>query len=71
VEEELKMEVYVNGKNIKTKSSTILKLLNELGIESKVMATALNTQIVKKEEWKTKEIKEGDEIEFLEFVGGG
>ncbi|MDY0237974.1 MAG: sulfur carrier protein ThiS [Campylobacterales bacterium] len=65
------MEVYVNGKNIKTKSSTILKLLNELGIESKVMATALNTQIVKKEEWKTKEIKEGDEIEFLEFVGGG
>jgi sulfur carrier protein len=71
VEEELKMEVYVNGKNIKTKSSTILKLLNELGIKSKVMATALNTQIVKKEEWKTKEIKEGDEIEFLEFVGGG
>lgn len=65
------MEVYVNGKNIKTKSSTILKLLNELGIESKVMATALNTQIVKKEEWKTKEIREGDEIEFLEFVGGG
>lgn len=65
------MEVYVNGKNIKTKSSTILKLLNELGIESKVMATALNTQIVKKEEWATKKIKEGDEIEFLEFVGGG
>ena len=65
------MEVYVNGKNIKTKSSTILKLLNELGIKSKVMATALNTQIVKKEEWATKEIKEGDEIEFLEFVGGG
>jgi len=65
------MEVYVNGKNIKTKSSTILKLLNELGIKSKVMATALNTQIVKKEEWETKEIKEGDEIEFLEFVGGG
>lgn len=65
------MEVYVNGKNIKTKSSTILKLLNELGIKSKVMATALNTQIVKKEEWATKKIKEGDEIEFLEFVGGG
>jgi sulfur carrier protein len=37
----------------------------------KVMAAAVNMEIVKKEDWDKKTLKEGDKIELLQFVGGG
>ena len=51
--------------------STILDVLRALKIEEKVMAVAVNMQIVKKEQWKNYKLKEGDKVEFLSFTGGG
>lgn len=65
------MNIIVNGEEKKTNSQTILELLDELDIEEKVMAAALNLDVVKKENWKTQGLKEGDKVEFLQFVGGG
>lgn len=65
------MNIIVNGEEKKTNSQTILELLDELGIEEKVMATALNLDVIKKENWKNQALKEGDKVEFLQFVGGG
>jgi len=56
------------GKNDK---STNKPLLQELGIEEKTMASAVNMQVVKKEQWDTHTLNEGDKVEFLHFVGGG
>ncbi len=66
------MEIIVNGetKNIKAQS-TIEELLNELKVKEKTMAVAVNMEIVKKEHWDKHQIKEGDKLELLHFVGGG
>ena len=66
------MKIIVNGKELEIKDNTTIKeLLNELKIEDKVMAAAVNMQIVKKDNWNNHIIKEGDKVEFLHFVGGG
>ncbi len=66
------IEVVVNGKKMEfPKGSTIEDILNKLQIGNKVMATAVNLEVVKKEEWKNFTPKDGDKIEFLQFVGGG
>jgi len=66
------MNIVVNGKEIDTKDNiTIENLLKELKVEDKVMAVAVNMEIVKKDNWSSYEVKEGDKIELLHFVGGG
>ncbi len=66
------MTLVVNGEKKEfQEGSTIQDILKELGVEEKVMAAAVNTKIVKKEEWGKFSPKEGDKVEFLTFVGGG
>jgi sulfur carrier protein len=66
------MKITVNGKERKFKKNlTINEILKELEIVEMVMACAVNTQIVKKDEWNSFKPKSGDKLEFLEFVGGG
>ena len=64
--------VTINGESKEfEKGTTITQMLKSLGVEEKVMAVAVNMQIVKKEEWDKFQPKEGDKIEFLGFTGGG
>lgn len=65
------MRLIVNGKEKQTEAKTIKDLLKELQIEDKVMASAVNMNVVKKENWETFKLSDGDKIEFLQFVGGG
>ena len=66
------MKIKVNGKDMEVKENiTIKELLDELKIAQKTMAAAVNMQVVKKEDWCKRVIKEGDKVEFLNFVGGG
>ncbi|MDR2789446.1 MAG: sulfur carrier protein ThiS [Campylobacteraceae bacterium] len=65
------MVLRVNGEELKTDAKSIEALIKELGIENQVMAAAVNLSVVKKEDWKTYELKEDDSVEFLRFVGGG
>ena len=66
------MKLIINGKEQHFKKEmTIQEILESLKVEDKVMAAAVNTQIVKKEEWRSYRPKEGDKVEFLTFVGGG
>jgi sulfur carrier protein len=46
----------------------IIKILN---IENKVMALAVNMNIIKKDNWDNFIPKENDKLELLQFVGGG
>lgn len=65
------MKLIVNGKDIQTEAKTIKDLLKELNIEKRVMASAVNMNVIKKEEWETFKLKDEDKIEFIQFVGGG
>ena len=66
------MKIIINGKEkVISKNMTILDLIKELKIEDKVMAAAVNMQVVKKEEWDKYYLQNNDKIELLHFVGGG
>ncbi|RUM61196.1 MAG: thiamine biosynthesis protein ThiS, partial [Sulfurimonas sp.] len=65
------MTIIVNGKEVTTpQNSTMEDLLHTLSLEGKVMAAAVNMEIVKQGAWKQYVIHEGDKIELLDFVGG-
>ncbi len=66
------MLIIINGeeKNVEENSS-LKKIITDLKIEDKVMAAAINMEIVKKNEWDTFIPKENDKLELLQFVGGG
>jgi len=66
------MKIVVNGKELEVKNSiNIEELLDNLKIKDKVMAVAVNMEIVKKENWGSATLKENDKVELLHFVGGG
>lgn len=66
------MQIKVNGEIREiTEESSLLDLIRSLGVEERVMASALNMEIVKQDAWGNTRLKEGDTIELLDFVGGG
>ncbi|HIP55010.1 MAG TPA: sulfur carrier protein ThiS [Sulfurimonas autotrophica] len=66
------MNVIVNG-NTKVfhDGITLLEILEKLNLVDKVMAAAVNMEIVKQSEWDKKVLQENDKLELLDFVGGG
>lgn len=66
------MQVKVNGEVRElNEGSTLHTLIHILGLEAKVMAAAVNMEIVKQDAWDKAILNEGDVIELLDFVGGG
>jgi sulfur carrier protein len=66
------MEIKVNGEIREIdEGSSMLDLISTLGLQERVMASALNMEIVKQDTWGSTLLKEGDVIELLDFVGGG
>lgn len=66
------MKIIVNGNEKEFKESiTLQEVLSELSLEGKVMAAAVNMEIVKQDNWKTHTLNDGDKLELLDFVGGG
>ncbi len=66
------MQIKVNGEMREiAEGSSMLDLIRSLGLEERVMASALNMEIVKQDAWGNAVLKEGDTIELLDFVGGG
>lgn len=66
------MELIINGENKNFDDSfSLQQIITNLQIEDKVMAAAVNMEIVKKDNWKDFVPKNDDKIELLQFVGGG
>ncbi len=66
------MNLIVNGENHTFNDGfTLEQIIEKLMIKDKVMACAVNMEIVKKENWGTFVPKEDDKLELLQFVGGG
>ena len=66
------MEIILNGEKRKlTEGLSVLDLVQQLGFSAERLAVELNLQIIKREQWATSTLKQGDRIEIVQFVGGG
>lgn len=66
------IQIVVNGENKGVPQSLNLgELLVVLGVDPSRVAVELNRQIVRKPEWNHTTIRSGDELEIVQFVGGG
>jgi sulfur carrier protein len=64
--------IRVNGEPLEIAGPvTISGLLDDLTIDSRLVAVEHNLAIVKRDQYGTVVLGEGDEIEIVNFVGGG
>lgn len=66
------MKLVINGeiKEFEEKI-TLEKVLESLNLKDKVMAAAVNMEIVKQNCWDSHLLCDMDKVELLDFVGGG
>jgi len=50
---------------------TVSELLSRLAIDSRRVAVELNLVVLKRQMFDTTTLNEGDEVEIVNFVGGG
>jgi len=65
------MKIKVNGDVTETKAGTVEALLSELNLRREGVAVEVNLAIVKKKDYAGFALKEGDEVEIVNLVGGG
>lgn len=66
------MTVFVNSKQEEiADGATVAALLTQLKVGEKRVAVEVNKQLVTRAEWATHNLKNGDRIEVVSFVGGG
>ena len=69
---ERQMKIIINGEVKEfTQEVTLDNVLERLGLTGKVMAAAVNMNIVKQDKWDSHKLCDGDKLELLDFVGGG
>jgi thiamine biosynthesis protein ThiS len=50
---------------------TVASLVAHLGMKADRVAVELNLQIVPRANWETSDLRSGDKLEIVHFVGGG
>ncbi len=65
------MEIIVNGQEETVAPCTIAHLVASKGLAPGALVVECNRQIIKQEQWQAIELKAGDRLELLSFVGGG
>lgn len=64
--------IKVNGKIKEYENSmTIETLIYQEGYEKDIVVVEVNEKIIKKNEYESYTLKDGDKVEILKFVGGG
>ena len=65
------MKIVLNGKETVTGASTVEALIEELDIRPGMVAVEVNLRVIKKCDYSTSSVNEGDSVEIVNFVGGG
>lgn len=69
---EPQIHIRVNGEERLTLAGqTLFGLFAELGLDPLRIAVELNREIVRRPSWPDTQLKQGDSLEIVEFVGGG
>jgi len=66
------LTIVVNGNQTDiAEGSVISDLIKSLGLDTERVAVELNKRIVRRADWGSTMISEGDRVEIVHFVGGG
>lgn len=66
------MKITLNGEPLDTSGpKTVAALLADLAIDARRVAVEHNLVVVKRGAFDTTEIRDGDQVEIVNFVGGG
>lgn len=66
------MRLKINGETVDNlKAATVRELLEELKIQTGRVAVEVNLTVVRKQEFETFRLNDGDAVEIVNFVGGG
>lgn len=67
------MNLHINGesKSFELSTPTLASLIESLGMKSDRVAVELNRDIVPRADWSETNLREGDRLEIVHFVGGG
>jgi sulfur carrier protein len=65
------MQVKINGKPEEVQGGTVLDLLKTKKIEPQMVAVEVNDKVLDREHLGTTPLNEGDQVEFLFYMGGG
>jgi thiamine biosynthesis protein ThiS len=66
------IQIHVNGEPRGWRTgATVADLLTELAIKNERVAVELNLEILDRQEFGRRGLKEGDRVEILSFIGGG
>jgi len=65
------MQVKINGKTENIQGGTVFDLLKAKNIEPQMVAIEVNDVMLEHSHLATTTLKEGDQIEFLFYMGGG
>jgi thiamine biosynthesis protein ThiS len=66
------LQIQVNGQPRDCRSgSTVGDLLRELEITTERVAVELNLEILDRKDFELRNLKQGDRVEILSFIGGG
>ena len=65
------MQLKINGKSEEFLGGSVLDLLKTKKIEPQMVAVEVNDSMIEREGLATTELKEGDRLEFLFYMGGG
>lgn len=50
---------------------TVHSMLDHFSLPSQLVAIELNKEVVRKKDWETTPVNDGDRVEVVHFVGGG
>lgn len=65
------MKLVVNDKAYETEQTCIEAFLRERGIEPKLIVVEYNGTILRRDEWDSVKLKDGDEMQMAHMVAGG
>jgi sulfur carrier protein len=65
------MQLNINGKAEQFHGGSVLDLLKTKKIEPQMVAVEVNDSMIEREQLATTQLKEGDRLEFLFYMGGG
>jgi sulfur carrier protein len=66
------MNILINGETKTISNELNLRdLLKYFSLPQERVAVELNKKVVRKQDWETIKISDGDKLEIIHFVGGG
>ena len=68
----MSIEIVINGeRHTTTEGQTVLGLLQQLQLDPARVAVELDRRIVRQPTWSQTLLREGAQLEIVQFVGGG